>query len=194
MRAWQFSATGGGIEANMKINEKATPPPAKLTPEKVYVEVISMALNPVDYKFAELPLVGRLVISKPASPGLDFCGRVISTGSKTKVKPGQVVFGRLDGPTKFGTLAECIVTKQDGAVPLPEGIDPDHGAAIGTAGITAYQSIVPFAKAGDKIFINGGSGGTGTFGIQIAKAIGCHVTTSCSTPNVQFCKDLEPTR
>jgi alkaline phosphatase D len=49
---------------------------------------------------------------------------------------------------------------------------------------------VPNARAGDKVFINGGSGGTGTFGIQIAKTLGCHVTTSCSTPNVGLCKSL----
>ena len=190
MKAWQFSATSGGIEANMKLNVKATPPPAKLSPDQVFVEVISMSLNPVDYKLPEVPLLGRIMVSKPASPGLDYCGKVLSAGSKADVKPGQVVFGRLDAPTQFGTLAECIVTKREAAVPLPEGIDLDHAAAIGTAGLTAYQSIIPFAKAGDQIFINGGSGGTGTFGIQFAKAIGCHVTTSCSTPNVQLCKDL----
>ena len=149
-----------------------------------------MSLNPVDYKLPEVPIVGRLVVSRPASPGLDYCGRVVSAGSKADVKPGQIVFGRLDGPTQFGTLAECIVVKRDGAVPLPEGIDLDQAAAAGTAALTSYQCIIPFAKAGDKIFINGGSGGTGTYGIQFAKAIGCHVTTSCSTPNVQLCKDL----
>jgi alkaline phosphatase D len=49
---------------------------------------------------------------------------------------------------------------------------------------------VPHVKSGDKVFINGGSGGTGCFGIQIANAVGCHVTTSCSTANVEFCKSL----
>jgi alkaline phosphatase D len=49
---------------------------------------------------------------------------------------------------------------------------------------------VPNVKPGDKVFINGGSGGTGTFGIQIAKLKGCHVTASCSTPNIQLCRDL----
>ena len=190
MKAWQFSATGAGIETSMKLNGKASPPPAKLSPDQLYVEVISMSLNPVDYKLPEVPLLGRMVVSRPASPGLDYCGRVVSAGSKADVKPGQIVFGRLDGPTQFGTLAECIVVKRDGAVPLLEGIDLDHAAAAGTAALIAYQCIIPFAKAGDKIFINGGSGGTGTFGIQFAKAIGCHVTTSCSTPNVQLCKDL----
>ncbi|KAG6991423.1 tRNA wybutosine-synthesizing protein [Physcia stellaris] len=155
MKAWQYSAASGGIEANMKLNSKATPPPAKLSPEQVYIEVMSMSLNPVDYKLPEVPFIGGLVISKPASPGLDYCGKVLSAGSRVDVKPGQFVFGRLEKPSQFGTLAECIVTNRDGAVPLPEGVDPDSAAAIGTAGLTAYQCIVPFAKAGDKIFING---------------------------------------
>ena len=190
MKAWQFSAAAGGIENNMKLNNKATPPPAKLSPDQVFIEVISMSLNPVDYKVPELPLAGRFAITKPASPGLDYCGRVIGTGSSVYVKPGQIVFGRLESPTQFGSLAECIVVKRAGAVPLPDGINPDHAAAVGTAGLTAYQSITRYVKPGERAFINGGSGGTGTFGIQIVKAIGCHVTTSCSTPNIQLCKDL----
>lgn len=59
-----------------------------------------------------------------------------------------------------------------------------------TAGITAYQSIKPYIKAWDRIFINGGSGGTGTFGIQIGKALGCHVTTSCSSTKVDLVRKL----
>ena len=75
-------------------------------------------------------------------------------------------------------------------MPLPNGIEVDQAAAVGIAGLTAYQLIVPNTKQGDKIFINGGSGGTGTFGIQMALAIGCHVTSTCPTGNVQLCKDL----
>jgi len=56
--------------------------------------------------------------------------------------------------------------------------------------ISRYQAIAPNVKSGDKVFINGGSGGTGVYGIQIAKALGCHVTTTCSTPNVDLCKSL----
>ncbi|TVY14804.1 Zinc-type alcohol dehydrogenase-like protein, partial [Lachnellula arida] len=53
-----------------------------------------------------------------------------------------------------------------------------------------YQTIVPRVEKGDRVFINGGSGGTGIFGIQMAKAAGCHVTTSCSTPNIELCQSL----
>jgi alkaline phosphatase D len=56
--------------------------------------------------------------------------------------------------------------------------------------MTEWGCIVPYVKEGSKVFIHGGSGGTGTFGIQIAKALGCHVTTSCSTGNVSLCKSI----
>ena len=191
MRASQFSKTSGGLEKHLTINDAARPPPsAKLSPEQLLVEVISMSLNPVDYKFPEIPVMGWLTVTKPASPGIDYCGRVVTTGSGVDLKPGQLVFGRLEMPTQFGTLGQYIIAPKAGAAPLPDGIDPDQAAAIGTAGLTAYQCIVPNVKQDDRIFIHGGSGGTGTFGIQIAKTLGCHVTTTCSTGNVQLCKDL----
>ncbi|KAE8421402.1 hypothetical protein BDV36DRAFT_292329 [Aspergillus pseudocaelatus] len=87
-------------------------------------------------------------------------------------------------------LAAYVVLPRDGYAVLPSGVDLDHAAGVPTAGLTAYQSIKPYVKSGDRIFINGGSGGTGTFGIQIAKALGCHVTTSCSTAKVALVKKL----
>ena len=192
MKASLFSSTSGGLEKHLKLNPTASPPPSTLAPEEVSVEVISMSLNPVDYKLAELPVVGGYIVPKPASPGLDYCGRVVSAGAalKSTLQHGQLVFGRLDSPVKFGTLGQFIIASRAGCVELPSGVDIDHAAAVGTAALTAYQCIVPNIKAGDKVFINGGSGGTGIFGIQFAKVKGCHVTTSCSTPNVQLCKDL----
>ena len=191
MRAWQFTSTTGGIDKTLTYNTTASPPPStKLSSGQLLVEVISMALNPVDYKLPEVPLVGGLVVGKPSSPGLDYSGRIVTTGPDCSFRPGQLIFGRLDSPTKFGTLGQYIIANQAGAAPIPSGTDPDQAAAIGTAGLTAYQAIVPFAHKGDHIFIHGGSGGTGTYGIQIAKAIGCHVTTTCSSTNVQLCQDL----
>lgn len=187
MKAWQFSAISSVMEESLIFNTNATPPPAPRKGQTM-VEVVSMSLNPLDQKFPEIPLGGRL-IGRPSSPGMDFCGHVVSSRKQT-LKPGQLVFGRLPMPTKFGTLAQYTITPAAGTVPVPDGVSPEHAASIGMAGLTAYQCIAPNAKGGDKIFINGGSGGTGIFGIQIAKALGCHVTTSCSTPNVGLCKSL----
>jgi len=188
MKAWQYSSSSGALEKNIHLNPNAAKPAPKPTKPEMLVEVISMSLNPADYKLAEMGMLGKVVVSKPASPGLDFSGRVVTLGKETDVfKVGDLIFGRLE-PTQFGTLGQFVVASYDACAVLPEGVDPDHAAGVGTAGLTAYQTIVPNVKAGDKVFINGGSGAVGAFGIQIAKAIGCHVTASCSTAKIELCK------
>jgi NADPH:quinone reductase-like Zn-dependent oxidoreductase len=189
MKAWTFTTASGGLEKNLTLDPSAKAPPLPKSPS-VLVEVISASINPVDYKIPELPLANKLMLSYPASPGLDYCGRVVTaTGS---LKEGQKVFGRLDGPTKFGTCAQFIVAPEKGCIPLPDGVDADSGAAMGTAAMTAYQCLKKGGEKldGKKVFINGGSGGTGTWGIQMGKAMGANITTSCSTGNVELCKSL----
>ena len=199
MRAWHFSTTNGGLEKNLTLNNEAPLPrhdAKSLGKQNVLVQVIAASLNPADYKIAELPLVGRLAIKKPSSPGQDFAGRVVALGDDGGAggdfKVGQLVFGRLDQPTQFGTLAEFTVARKGAMAALPEGVSPKDAACVGTAGLTAYQSIVANIRRGkgDRVFINGGSGGTGVWGIQIAKAAGCHVVTSCSGKNAELCKSL----
>lgn len=189
MRAWQYSTTKGGLEKNLQINASATVPKPKS--EQHLVKIIATALNPVDYKPAEVALVSRLAISKPATPGIDFVGTVVTPAPGSHLKAGQLLFGMAgSSPIAGGSLAEFNICKVKNAIALPDGVDPIDAASVGTAGVTAYQSIVPRIREGDKVFINGGSGGTGIWGIQIAKAKGCHVTTSCSTKNVELCKNL----
>lgn len=108
------------------------------------------------------------------------------------LRPGQLVFGMTAVP-KFGSLAEYVVGDGDGCVALPSGIDARDAATIGVASITAYQCIQKISqkeRGGGKIFINGGSGGVGTYGIQLAKAMGHDVVTTCSARNVELCKQL----
>ncbi|KAH8669759.1 hypothetical protein BGZ60DRAFT_408181, partial [Tricladium varicosporioides] len=173
----------------MKINPSATIPEPK--PTQNLVQVIAVALNPVDYKPAEIPIIGHWIVKRPATPGLDLVGRIITPAAGSSFKPGQLIFG-ISGasPIDGGALREFTLTEKEATVPLPEGIDPVDAATIGVAGLTAYQSIIPNVKKGDRIFINGGSGGTGAFGIQFAKVIGCHVTTTCGPSNVELCKSL----
>ncbi|KIX92638.1 uncharacterized protein Z520_11667 [Fonsecaea multimorphosa CBS 102226] len=248
MRAWQFTSTHGGLEKNLFLNNSAplpVPPhdaAKSLGPDRVLVQVVAAALNPVDYKIAELPVVGRLAIKTPSSPGLDFAGRVVAVGntppghtgppvpfpaagpvsdspttpagaasaaSGSDVKVGQLVFGRLDSPTQFGTLAEYTVARRAGLAAVPEGVTLQDAAGVATVGLTAYQAIVPNvpteggiegggggSSSGGKrprpsrVFINGGSGGVGVWAIQIAKALGCYVVASCSGRNAELCKSL----
>lgn len=191
MRAWLYGTASGGLEKNLKFHEDAPRPPSTLSKDQVLLSVVTMSVNPIDVSIPEMGMLSKVVISTPASPGMDFCGKVVSTGSTVdSLRVGELVFGKFDLPTKFGALAEFIVVPEHCVVPLPKGVEPEQAATIGVCGQTAYQSVTQNAKSGDKIFINGGSGGTGTYGIQFAKALGCHVTTSCSTANAQFCKEL----
>ncbi|KAI1772141.1 reticulon-4-interacting protein 1, mitochondrial precursor [Hypoxylon cercidicola] len=191
MRAWMYDSVSGGLEKSIKLVEGAALPFHQTLPkDAVLVKVHYSALNPGDYKMAELGMLGRVLITTPASPGLDFSGVVAQTGEAINTfSVGQRVYGRVE-PNRYGTLGEYVCASVAGCAALPEGVSLKEASCIGTAGLTAYQCIVPNVKEGDKIFINGGSGGTGTFGIQIAKAVGCHVTTSCSGKNVELCRSL----
>jgi NADPH:quinone reductase-like Zn-dependent oxidoreductase len=94
-----------------------------------------------------------------------------------------MVFGKLEPKQQFGTLGEYIIGSKEGTVPIPDGVSLTDAATVGVCGLVTYQCLAPNVKSGDRVFINGGSGGTGTFAVQIAKALGCHVTTTSSGKN-----------
>ncbi|RYO36314.1 hypothetical protein AA0111_g3169 [Alternaria arborescens] len=192
MRAWQWSTCGTTLEEAIELKDSVPLPTSKrpLAAGESLIQVHAAALNPVDYKLAELPVVGRMAIPKPATPGLDFAGRVVQEGPDCNVKVGQMVFGKLEPKQQFGTLGEYVIGSKAGTVPIPSGVSVEQAATLGVCGLVTYQCLAPNVRAGDRVFINGGSGGTGTFAIQIAKALGCHVTTTCSGANTQLCKDL----
>ncbi|KAK5174183.1 uncharacterized protein LTR77_001263 [Saxophila tyrrhenica] len=191
MRAARFTSTAGGLVKHLKV-DAATPLPKNadsLPQDSTLVKVAYASLNPVDYKLPELYLFRAFKMSMPAVAGGDYGGSVVST-ELPHLKPGDRVFGRSDPPA-FGSFAEyLVVSNKEGVVPLPDGVSMRDAATLGVAGITAYQCLAPYVKPGSKVLINGGSGGTGSFGVQIAKAMGCYVTSTCSGPNVQMVKDL----
>ncbi|CAG8360455.1 unnamed protein product [Penicillium salamii] len=187
MQAWLYSGTSGGLENNLNFNPSARAPPAPKGNE-VIVKVLSAALNPVDYKFPEMGLAARMLMTLPASPGMDFCGRVVATGPLAKhFKEDQLVHGCPARPVQFGSLGEYLIIGADRIGLVPDGVSVDHAAALSLAGLTAYQSLEGHLKAGEKVLINGASGGCGVFAVQISKQLGCHVTTICSTRNVELC-------
>jgi NADPH:quinone reductase-like Zn-dependent oxidoreductase len=189
MRVWQYASTKGGLEKNLKLNAAAPLPKPK--PSQHLVKVIATALNPVDYKPAEVPVVNRIILPKFATPGIDFAGCIVTPAKDSDLKTEQLIFGACGtSPFSGGGLAEYAIVESSHATIIPEGVSPIDVATVAVAGMTAYQSIVPRVKTGDRIFINGGSGGVGMFGIQMAKAAGCHVTTVCSTANISFVKEL----
>lgn len=191
MKAWLYTYTTPTLEKNLTLTPSARTPFTPLQSTKVLVQVLSASINPADYKVPEMGPVAKALITTPASPGMDFAGRVAATGPEvTDFEPGQLVYGTLGMPGEFGSLGEYVVVGTGNIVPLPKGVEPDQGATVGVAAQTAYQSLVGYVSSGDKVFVNGGSGGCGIFVIQMAKVLGCHVTTTCSSRNVQLCKDL----
>src|SRR5947208_10062000 len=136
--------------------------------------------------------VGRLIfgLRKPINtyPGSDFSGTVEAGGRNvTEFKPGDEVFG-----VRAGALAEYIcVTASRAVVSKPGNVTFEQAASIPTA-LTALQGLrdTGHVKAGQKVLINGASGGVGTFAVQIAKAFGAEVTGVCSTKNVDLVRSI----
>ncbi|KAF2627018.1 oxidoreductase domain-containing protein [Macroventuria anomochaeta] len=190
MRAWQWSTCTTTLEDALTLNTSAPLPSRPLGPGEYLIKVHAASLNPVDYKLAELPIVGRMAIPKPATPGLDYSGVVAKTGPASSFKVGQRVFGKLEPKQQYGTLGEYIIGSAAGTVPLPDSVSFEEGATLGVCGLVTYQCLVKNVKKGDRVLVNGGSGGTGTFAVQIAKGLGCEVVTTCSGANVQLCRDL----
>lgn len=191
MKAWQFVAPGP-VSEQLKLTDKALKPSADtLKGQDILVKVKAAGINPADYKVPEFGLVARAILPFPYAPATDVSGQVVATGHEaSNVKIGDNVVVRLDPFKPGGAISEYVIAERNGYAVLGSNTDLDCAAGLGTAGLTAYQTIQPYVKAGDHIFINGGSGGVGTLAIQVGKLLGCHVTTSCSTPKVAMCKGL----
>lgn len=140
------------------------------------------------------PIIGYFLNSKPATPGLDYAGIVeaIPNGTPTDLRVGDKVIGRLDWPYQHGALAEYTLGQPNSLVKLPDSLSFAQGAAIGTAALAALQPLqLAKIKPGDNVFINGASGGVGSFTVQIAKLLGAaHITVSCGPDNVHRIKSL----
>lgn len=192
MRAWMHTSTNLPLEKGMTLVEDAPYPSNPLKSNEVLIKVKSVGVNPADPIFAELGWLARALVKPSPIAGMDFSGEVVSTGNNvTFMNPGDRVFGRVDTQKgQPGSMAEYTKAEIEGCVPIPPGIDWDQAAGVGTAAITAYESLVLNSKPGDLVFINGGTGGVGTFAIQFAKAYGCRVVVSCSTTKVDLCKVL----
>ncbi|KAL0931111.1 zinc-dependent acohol dehydrogenase (reticulon-4-interacting protein 1) [Colletotrichum truncatum] len=197
MQAWLYDSVAGGLEARMRLVADAPLPPA-LGPEDILVKVHAMSPNPADYKFPEgLGLLWRLAVSLPATPGTDFSGTITGLGDAIRdageFTVGQPVYGWASPARRHGSLGEYVVATRDGCAPVPSpagALTLDSAACLGVAAQTAYQAINPHVAPGDWVFINGGSGGVGTFAIQIARTLGCRVVASCSGRNAELCRSL----
>jgi NADPH:quinone reductase-like Zn-dependent oxidoreductase len=158
----------------------------EVTDGGVLIRVHSASLNRLDwYHVTGTPLAGRptMGLRKPKSPlfHVDFAGTVEAVGKDVaQFQPGDEVFGR------GAPLAEYVCVEPAAITRKPAGVTFEDAAAVPVAGRTALQALRDHGhvQAGQKVLINGASGGVGTFAVQIAKALGAEVTAVCSTANL----------
>ncbi|RYP64160.1 hypothetical protein DL771_008896 [Monosporascus sp. 5C6A] len=187
-RSWQYMSTAGGLENNLTLNNV---PMLQPQANQHLVRILAAGLNSADYRLSEFQFLHRVAFPKPASPGNDFAGYIVKPAPGSTLKPGQLVFGCAGTVFMYGgAMSEYGIALVSQTVPIPTGLSIINAAGIAMAGLTAYSSILPYSKPGSRVLLNGGSGGVGGFGIQIAKCQGRHVTVTCSTANVAHCKYL----
>ncbi|MFL6590026.1 MAG: NAD(P)-dependent alcohol dehydrogenase [Chthoniobacterales bacterium] len=177
--------------ANLKYTDIKKPVP---TDDQMLVRVKAVSINPYDWHFIEgTPKIMRLGVGlrkpKDTRLGVDYAGTVEAVGKNvTQFKPGDDVFGG-----KGGAFAEYICVRPDrGIARKPANLSHEQAASVNIAAITALQALRDKGKiqSGQKVLINGASGGVGTFAVQIAKAMGAEVTGVCSGRNVEMVKSL----
>ena len=196
----QASTSGGmkavaqycyGSSAQLKIEQVEKPTPLE---NEVLVKIHRAAVNPLDYHMMRgSPYMLRLSrgIGHPERSimGADFSGTVEAVGSKvTKFKPGDAVFGGTRG-----SYAEYLTIADHRAIAIkPDNVSFEQASAVSVASATALQALRDHGqlKPGQKVLINGASGGVGTYAVQIAKALGAEVAGVCSTRNVERVKAI----
>lgn len=181
-----------GPPSVVRLEQVEKPVPAA---DRVLVRVHAASVNPLDWHYVRgLPYVMRAMgvgLGAPDDPalGVDFAGTVEAVGSQvTDFKPGDEVYGGADGA--FG---QYVTVRESRAVALkPSNLTFEQAAAVPIAAVTALQALRDAGRiqSGQKVLINGASGGVGTFAVQIAKSFGAEVTGVSSTRNLELVRSL----
>src|SRR5438034_10202184 len=181
-----------GSEQVLRLRDVDTPIPAD---DRVLLRVRAASVNALDWHQVH---GGRLVraiaflLRQPTIPvrGVDVAGQVEAVGKDvTRLRPGDLVFG-----TARGSFAEYASAREDRLVPMPRELTFAQTAAIGVAGVTALQGLRDRGQVrpGQRVVIYGAGGGVGTFAVQIARALGAHVTAVTSTRNLDLVRSIGP--
>jgi len=174
----------------LKLADVAKPVP---NDNQALVKVRAASVNPLDWHYMRgEPYVMRLGagLRKPEDIrlGVDFAGVVEAVGKNvTEFKPGDEVFGG-----RAGAFAQYICATEKALVLKPDNMTLEQAASVQIAGLTALQGLRDKGKLqpGQKVLINGASGGVGTYAVQIARTLGVHVTGVCSTRNVEMVRSI----
>lgn len=167
-------------------------PEPELRADEVLIQVHAAAVNLIDVKVRNGEFKLILPYRPPFVLGHDVAGVVVRVGSRVcRIKVGDEVYAR-PYDLRIGTFAELVAAHEDTVALKPKNITMEEAASIPLIGLTAWQALVEKAKLrkGQKVFIQAGSGGVGTFAIQLAKHLGATVATTTSTGNVALVKSL----
>jgi len=178
-----------GKKEKLQLTEIAAP---VVKDTDVLVQVHSAGVNLLDSKIRNGEFKMILPYKTPFTLGHDVAGVVTKVGAKvSKFKVGDAVYAR-PADHRIGTFAEFISMHENDVAMKPRNLSMEEAASIPLVGLTAWQALVEKAnlKKGQKVFIQAGSGGVGTFAIQLAKYLGATVATTTSTANMGLVKSL----
>lgn len=174
----------------LRLRDVATPEPAE---DEVLIKLYASSINPLDGFTVRgplffLPKLGKVLKTQHKIAGADYAGRIESIGRHIKrFEPGDEVFGASFTGKGLGGFAEYVCVRENNFAKKPSNLSFEQAAAVPVAAITALQGLRDHGQiqAGQKVLIDGASGGVGTFGVQIAKSFGAEVTAVCSPRNVE---------
>ncbi len=192
MKAIVYTTYGSPDVLKLKEVEKPTP-----KDDEVLINVHAASVNAADLHYLRadpflLRLDSGLLKPKNTILGADIAGRVEAAGRNVKqLQSGDEVFGDISG-CGWGGFAEYVCAREDALALKPANISFEEAAAVPMAAVTALQGLRNKGQIqpGQKVLINGASGGVGTFAVQIAKAFGAEVTAVCSTRNLDMVRSI----
>ena len=178
-------------DINSSLEEQDIPKPL-VEANQILIRTYSSSFNPIDHMIVKGDYKAMGKVSFPAGIGRDVSGIVEEVGKNVrKFKIGDKVYSRIN-ESFVGTMAEYVLSNVKDTALIPSNLSFDESASIPLVGLTTYQALVDIAKLskGENVLIHAGSGGIGTFAIQLAKHLGANVTTTTSTKNISFVKEL----
>ncbi|AXK19438.1 TPA: NADP-dependent oxidoreductase [Bacillus toyonensis] len=173
----------------MRMTEVPTP---EINEYEVLAEIHAASINPIDFKIRDGKVKMLLKYEMPLILGNDFSGVIVKIGAKvTNFKVGDEIYAR-PRKNKIGTFAEYIAIHEDDIALKPNNLSFEEAASIPLVGLTSYQALhdIMQLQKGQKILIHAGSGGVGTFAIQLAKIMGATVTTTASEAGANLVTSL----
>ncbi|MFJ7729810.1 NADP-dependent oxidoreductase [Neobacillus sp. NPDC097160] len=173
----------------MRLAEMPTP---EIGEYEVLAEIHAASINPVDFKIRDGKVKLLVKYKMPLILGNDFSGVVAKVGAKvTRFKVGDEIYAR-PRKSKIGTFAEYIAIHEDDIALKPKNLSFEEAASIPLVGLTSYQALTDILQLqkGQKILIQAGAGGVGTFAIQLAKLMGATVATTASEAGGNLVKSL----